>query len=78
MSLDHLPHWTALLFLLYAAVCLFVAVRTPHLHRMAAARMKPGARQRFISRPGYALFVRIIAIFGVVMSLTETYLILRA
>jgi hypothetical protein len=77
MSLEHLPHWTALFFLLYAAVCVFFAVRTPYIHKIAAARMRPGARQRLLASRGYAAFVRIIAVFGFAMSLTATWLILR-
>jgi D-alanyl-lipoteichoic acid acyltransferase DltB (MBOAT superfamily) len=76
MSLDHLPHWTALFFLLYGAVCVFLAVRTPYIHKIAATRMRPGARQRLLVSRGYGIFVRVIAVFGFVMSLTATWLIL--
>ncbi len=75
--LDHLPHWTAALFLLYAAGCLFVALRAPHI-RTIAARMKPGPRQRLLARPAYALFVRVVAIFGLIASCMLAWMVLRS
>ncbi|MEO8724959.1 MAG: hypothetical protein ABI383_02445 [Acidobacteriaceae bacterium] len=75
--LDHLPHWTAALFLLYAAGCLFVAVRASHI-RTVAARMKPSPRQRLLARPAYVLFVRVVAIFGAVASCMLAWMVLHS
>lgn len=75
--LDHLPHWTAALFLLYGAACLLVALRASHIQTVAA-RMKPGPRQRLLARPAYALFVRLAAIFGLIASWMLAWIVLRS
>ena len=74
---NHLPHWTAALFLLYAVGCLFVALRASHI-RTIASRMKPSPRQRLLARPAYALFVRLVAIFGLIAACMLAWMTLRS
>ncbi len=77
MNLSELPRWTAILFVLYAMGCLFVAVRASYIPKLAA-RMRPSARQRLLARPAYVWFVRLIGLFGFIAALGVAIIILRS
>jgi hypothetical protein len=69
------PHWVAFLTFLYAAACFWVLLNAGKIRKIAA-RMRPGPRQRMLARPGYTVFVRGVALFGLVMGFVATYVIL--